>query len=91
MAEMTYEEWVEKFEPYCHENGELLSYDRLNEETVERYGGINHIWTQLADEFGDTIVTGAHWVNRDCYYITKKAWNEDNKWDTVPLEEEDYA
>lgn len=76
--EITWEQFVEEYEPIKNYLDDNASYDGFMFETYgEEYEAVrhyefNHIWTVL-DVDGELIIgSGHHWVNRMGYLVTKK-------------------
>lgn len=90
--EITYEEWLEKFKPIKNNRGSNFvnadgeetygyfdSYDSEDRELLEKTPG-NRIWTLVNEDNHDTLLSGAHHVNRMEYYICEVATEEDTEY-----------
>jgi len=84
---MTYEEWIEKYEPLTNHlvEGGNAPYDNTMFETYGdeldyvRENNSGRIWTLVETEGNTFIVPGFHLVNRLGYFITMKPWNPEDE------------
>ena len=75
----TYDEWVEKYNPFKNEFEETGSFegctfDYTEEDQLNFLKKQNpaNIWTMVYAEDSYVIIPGFHWVNRDSYFVTEK-------------------
>lgn len=76
--QMTWEEWVEKFNPKLDREDLPRMYETYGEdvEHVIKHDD-NLIWTYLEGDSGSVITQGYHYVNRLGYYLTSVPWEPD--------------
>lgn len=80
---MTYDYWVENFDPIVNtiidDHGEdTLHFETYGDEVefVKTQDPYN-IWTEVDGDSGTYIISGYHFVNRIQYYITNKPWADE--------------
>ena len=83
---MTYDYWVENFQPIVNTVIEDHGEDTIHFETYgDEYEAVkqayeinpNTIWTEVDGDEGSYIIAGWHFVNRIHYYITEKPWTDE--------------
>lgn len=75
MKELTYEQWVEQYEPRENPNAQGESCIWEFEDLKEKNFKVNHIWTLVDGENEESwILPGYHIVNRQGYYVTTYPW-----------------
>ena len=83
MIDLTYEDWCEKYKPIKNHivpNDDTTSFETYGDELeFVRQQPDNTIWTEMDGDEGVYIVTGYHFVNRICYYITEVPWQNDDE------------
>jgi len=78
--ELSEDDWMKKYQP-------VMNHLRDNEESdqFETYGeelefvlaqNDKNVWTEMDGDNGVYIVNGYHYVNRICYYVTEKPWED---------------
>lgn len=79
---ITYDQWVQDYQPELNTLNNSAPYDGLMFETfgyeedyvrsilAEPNGGL-FVWTLMDGDGVDAIVSGFHWVNRLGYFVTK--------------------
>ena len=81
---LTFDDWVEKYNPIKNHIVDHGSFDGLIFET---YGdevafvqsqNPNNIWTMVWAEDCYAVIPGFRWVNRENYLITEKPYAEEN-------------
>lgn len=80
---MKYEKWVEKYKPLTYDDGsnDVILFDTSGED-VKFLNQQNPkcIWTEVSNwtKTGESrIISGAHLVNRECYYVTEIPFEEE--------------
>lgn len=80
VIDLTYEDWLEKYEPVENPFRTDAPFDGTMFETYEKelsfiQNSNNHmVWTLVDGDGGSYIINGIHLVNRLGYFITAKAW-----------------
>lgn len=86
---LTWDEWQEQFKPM---KNTLHSYDPTSPafetygeelEFVKQYVDENKVWTMIDFGYGSVIVNGMRWINRMCYYVTEKPWDENDDYEVA--------
>lgn len=75
-TKMEFYDWCDKYKPIANPNGTCKDdylfqvcqedIDYLNKQNI------HNIWTDI----GRTVINGAHFVNRICYYLTEIPWED---------------
>ncbi len=91
---MKYSEWEEKYKPIqnpfmTHEN---IMFETYGEELeyIKKADPLK-VWTLIDGEGVTGIYSGAHWVNRLCYYVTEVAFNEGEDIEIITRSEEECS
>lgn len=80
---MTYDYWVENFQPVVNtiveDHGEDTIYFETYGDEVEfvKAQDNHNIWTEVDGDSGTYIISGYHFVNRVQYYVTEKPWTDE--------------
>ena len=89
MKRITFEEFVEKYQPLCPHNyledsHSGMAFETYGEDleqvlTTVNNGHNNYCWTLVnCDEELDFIIPGYHIVNRQNYFITEVPWESED-------------
>ena len=70
--EMTYDAWVEQYQPVRDETGAIRSFETYGAD-YEAVCAANPlcVWTRCDSSGFDYISSGLHWVDRFVYYVTE--------------------
>ena len=81
---MTYEDFLDKYEPVKNNIDPNAAFDGYmfetygNELTMLHAQPDNHIWTIIEGDNGLYLASGYHSVNRIGYFITLNPWEDEN-------------
>lgn len=78
---MSYEKWIEKYQPMTNTLTEGAGFSGTMFETygdefnfVKKYVDKSRVWTLRNGDEGLIITAGLGWVNRLGYFVTEKPW-----------------
>ena len=76
MTELEYDEWFDKYKPITNDHDEIRIYETYGKdlEFIESIIEDNRVWTFIDSGDYSSIVNGAFFVNRLCYYVTEIPW-----------------
>ena len=88
---MTYEEWVERYEPLEDSLGDTMTFETYGTDLGLVKGSVKeHVWTLIESgaeskngHFKEYVVAGFHYVNRMKYLLTRLPWEtgtEEAEW-----------
>ena len=79
-AQLTFEQWVERFKPMLDRDGQPLFFDTSfpEQKKVIQSTSNSLIWTETDDGDCDEIISGYHFVNRMGHYICSVLVEEDD-------------
>lgn len=76
MTELEYDEWFDKYKPITNDHDEIRIYETYGAdlEFISSITEDNRAWTFIDSGDYSSIVNGAFFVNRLCYYVTEVPW-----------------
>lgn len=80
LTEMTYEQWYDKYQPYCEKN-QIKYYETFGEDyaLIKSMNPLN-TWTMLDHKY---IINGRYFINRLVYIVTTFPWEKDQQIEVV--------
>ena len=76
MTDLEYDAWFDKYKPITNDHDEIRIYETYGAdlEFIESIIEDNRVWTFIDSGDYSSIVNGAFFVNRLCYYVTEIPW-----------------
>lgn len=80
LIEMTYDEWVERFDPIDNTDGTIFFETYGEDLEFINANDYHYVWTVYDD---DSITEGRHFVNRLNYCVTLTPWKEGDAYSII--------
>ena len=76
VEDIDFEDWILEYQPIKDSYGDIRLFETYGEDVkvVKEAIPERKVWTLVSGDYGDSILSGWHFVNRVGYYITEKSF-----------------